>query len=257
MIVHEFADDIGSYGLFLKQQGITPHVFLAPETDFAALDARIPDVVIVMGGPMGVYEAGQYAWMNPELDFIARRIAADKPLLGVCLGSQMIAHVLGAPVFKGSQGKEIGWHPVAMNDAGMLGPLRHLDQSNTLVTQWHGDTFLLPSQAVLLGSSRKYENQAYSYGRNVMAVQFHPEMTADVFARWMLDTGNELPEVNGDRAALAIQSRKNGPGLLKGNFNFFAGWLADVSPHTLVKADNDIDDAKATRLYAPKLTPAA
>ncbi len=230
MVVHEQAGDVGSYGLFLNQMGIQPSIFLATETDFAALDARTPDLLIVMGGPMGVYEAGIYPWMRAEIDFVERRIAADKPLLGVCLGSQMIAKALGANVYKGQQGKEIGWHPVTMNEAGLGTPLRHFDKSQTLVTQWHGDTFNLPQDAVLLGSNAKYENQAYSYGRNVMAVQFHPEMTADVFERWMLDTGNELPEVGLDPAFLRAGSKKYGPGLLKSNFNFFTRWLRQVAP---------------------------
>ncbi len=260
MVVHEQAGDIGSYGLFLRQHGIEPTILVAKETDFSALDARTPDVVIVMGGPMGVYEAGMYPWMTPEIKFIERRIGADKPLLGVCLGSQMIAHALGSPVFKGEAGKEIGWTAVTMNEAGLRSPLRYFDRSQTLVSQWHGDTFDLPKGAVLLGSNDQYENQAYAYGDHVVATQFHPEMTAEVFRRWMLDPANELPEVNLSRDYLNEGSRIYGPGLLNSNFQFFRSWLADVSPQTL--ATNDVAALRnsAATYYArqvPTLTPAA
>lgn len=258
IVVHERAADMGSFGEFFAKHGIDPTVFVAPETNFANLNASEPDVLIIMGGPMGVYEAGIYPWMTPEINFIQRRIEADKPLLGVCLGSQMIASALGARVFKGKEigkEKEIGLHPVTMNYAGMQTPLRHLDASQTYITHWHGDTFELPRGAMLLGSSAKYENQAYSYGDKVMAVQFHPEVNERVLRYWKQDFANELAEVGSSREQLRADFNEHGERLKQANFKFITGWLEDVSPQTLAANDYGRNAALATRQPGMRLTP--
>lgn len=123
------------------------------------------DMLIVMGGPMGVYEEDIHPWLITEKAFIRETIAADKPVLGICLGAQLIAAALGARVYPNGQ-KEIGWFPVQFKDG-----------TTPTVLHWHGDTFDLPENAVLLAESVACKNQAYQYGEKVIGLQFHFEMT--------------------------------------------------------------------------------
>ena len=126
------------------------------------------DGLIVMGGPMGVYDESIYPWLAEEKGLIKQIIAQDKPVLGICLGAQLIAEVLGSRVWKNSQ-REIGFFPVS-GDGKFL-------PANFMAFHWHGDTFGIPDGAVHLASSAACENQAFIYKDNVLALQFHLETT--------------------------------------------------------------------------------
>lgn len=125
---------------------------------FASLDLTRPDLLIMMGGPMGVYEQSTHPWITCQIRQLARRLEADRPTLGVCLGAQMIAAALGAQVYAGRH-KEIGFHPITVRQEMSDNPLRHLEQVPVL--HWHGDTFTLPPGTELLASSHVYEQQAF------------------------------------------------------------------------------------------------
>jgi len=128
------------------------------------------DGLIVMGGPMGVYDEALYPWMAAEKAFIKKIIAQNIPVLGICLGAQLIAEVLGAKVWKNNQ-REIGFFPVTGD--GKLFPLEFT------AFHWHGDTFGIPAGAKHLASSAATENQAFIYKNNVLALQFHLETTEE------------------------------------------------------------------------------
>ena len=128
------------------------------------------DGLIVMGGPMGVYDESIYPWLAEEKAFIKQIIAQDKPMLGICLGAQLIAEVLGSNVWKNSQ-REIGFFPLAGD--GKMFP------ANFAAFHWHGDTFGIPEGAEHLVSSAACENQAFIYKDNVLALQFHLETTEE------------------------------------------------------------------------------
>jgi GMP synthase-like glutamine amidotransferase len=144
--------------------------------------------LIIMGGPMAVYEMHRYPFLINEALLIDKAIKANKKVLGVCLGAQMIAHVLGARVYHGKQ-KEIGWYEVALTDEGMKDPCMSqlaVDGKNAAqVFQWHGDTFDLPRGAVRLASSSLYPNQAFRFSDNVYALQFHIEVTPSIVREWL------------------------------------------------------------------------
>jgi GMP synthase-like glutamine amidotransferase len=153
----------------------------------------VPDLdsfthLLIMGGPMAVYEMQQYPYLVNEALFIDRSIKANKHVLGVCLGAQMVAHVLGAKVYPGPK-KEIGWYEVALNPDGMSDPLMSAlalpDRNAAQVFQWHGDTFDLPSGAVRLASSDLFPNQAFRYSDRVYALQFHIEVTPAIVRDWL------------------------------------------------------------------------
>jgi GMP synthase (glutamine-hydrolysing) len=146
--------------------------------------------LVVMGGPMAVYEMDRYPFLKNEAKLIRQAIHANKHVLGVCLGAQMVAHALGAQVYAGEQ-KEIGWYEAAITPEGMKDPLMRklaLDGKQAAqVFQWHGDTFDLPSGAVRLASSDLFPNQAFLYSDRVYALQFHIEVTPVIVLDWLKD----------------------------------------------------------------------
>jgi len=133
------------------------------------------DMLVVMGGPMGANDDARFRWMKGEKLVIELAIQREKKVLGVCLGAQLIAGILGAKVYANPQ-KEIGWFPIELDPPNVRhNPLNVLPQRAT-VFHWHGDTFDLPKGAVHLARSRACENQAFAVGTNVIGLQFHLEM---------------------------------------------------------------------------------
>jgi GMP synthase (glutamine-hydrolysing) len=161
------------------------------------------NTLIVLGGPMGVYELERYPHLIIESRIIREAINRDMKVLGICLGSQMIAHCLGAEVYPGPK-KEIGWYHIELTGDGLKDSfMRRLAAHPRIgdfwrrfkVFHWHGDTFDLPLGAVLLASSELYKNQAFRYGDKVYGFQFHIEVTKDMLLEWFKnvhDTG-QLP----------------------------------------------------------------
>lgn len=158
-------------------------------------DNRLPfvdicDMLIVMGGPMGVHDEKLYPWLKKEKKFIEKAIAKGKKVVGICLGAQLIADVLGAKVYPNGE-KEIGWHPIEFKPS----PLLQGFPPSLTVFHWHGDTFELPKDAAHLASSKACENQAYLYGEKVLGLQFHMEATDETITNLLQNCGSEL--VNG------------------------------------------------------------
>ena len=148
------------------------------------------DWLIVMGGPMGVYEGARYPWLYGEVATIKAAIARGKRVLGVCLGAQLIATALAAAVYPAAE-REIGWWPIEKTAAdGLLAAL----PEGATVFHWHGDTFDLPAGAEHLARSAGCANQAFSYGRRVLALQFHCEVTIDGMEQMLVEGGGELIE---------------------------------------------------------------
>lgn len=134
------------------------------------------DLLIIMGGPMGVYDDAQFSWLSDEKHFIGEAIAAGKKIIGICLGAQLISCVLGAKVKKNHY-KEIGWFPLIIHADNSAHPIAKILSSQNKVFHWHGDTFDLPINAQLLASSAACTNQAYVIGDKIFAFQFHLETT--------------------------------------------------------------------------------
>ncbi len=143
--------------------------------------------LIMMGGPMAVYEMHMHPHLVKGASLIEDFIKKGKSVLGVCLGAQMIAHVLGARVYSGGQ-KEVGWYEADITPEGMMDEVfRTLSvegRPKAEVFQWHGDTFDLPDGAVRLASSPVYANQAFRWGKGVYALQFHIEVTPPIITQW-------------------------------------------------------------------------
>ncbi|MBA4353713.1 MAG: glutamine amidotransferase [Novosphingobium sp.] len=190
---------------------------------FATLDLREPDLLIMMGGPMGVYEQDQHPWIACQLNRLRRRLEADRPTLGVCFGAQMMAAALGGHVYPGPV-KEVGFHPVSVNDNASEGPLRHL--VDVPVLHWHGDTFTLPDNVELLASSHVYDHQAFRRGRNLLALQFHAEMGEDErFDAWIEQWPESVVEAGGNEADLRKVHEQLGPAAVAAGRKMVAEWL--------------------------------
>ncbi len=138
-----------------------------PPTDY--------DMLVVMGGPMNIHEETSFPWLTEEKKAIEEAIKSDKVVFGFCLGSQLIADVLGARVYKNKE-REIGWFPVSRAMPGVGNPPLQFLPDIATVFHWHGETFDLPKNAVQLYSSEATENQAFLYESNVLGIQFHLEM---------------------------------------------------------------------------------
>ena len=194
---------------------------------FASLDLAEPDLLIMMGGPMGVYEQEQHPWIACQLRRLARRLAADRPTLGVCFGAQIIAAALGARVYPGPA-KEVGFHPVAVHGNAAAGPLRHI--AEVPVLHWHGDTFTLPEGVELLASSHVYPHQAFARGPNLLALQFHAEMGEDErFHIWLEQWPESVVEAGGDVDSLRAAHDTLGPRAAAAGRAMIADWLEQLA----------------------------
>ena len=185
------------------------------------------DLVIVMGGPMGAYEAAAHPWIMAEIAALAARIAAGRPTLGICLGAQLIAAALGADVYPGPV-KEVVFGPVALSDAGADSPLRHL--AGVPVLHWHGDTFDMPAGVEHLAATHAYPNQAFRRGRRLLALQFHPEMGEDAgFAAWLDGSDAYLAAAGTDASALSDRYRVQGAAAVAAGRAMLREWLAGLA----------------------------
>lgn len=154
--------------------------------------------LIILGGHMGVYEAEKYTHIKTEMKLIEEALHKNIPILGICLGSQLLAHVLGASV-RQSEEKEIGWYDINLTEEGQKDPLFNHFQSTEKMFQLHGDTFDVPQTAVHLASSAICPGQAFRYGDKVYGIQFHLEVDAPMIHRWLINHRNrkEIIDSNG------------------------------------------------------------
>jgi len=150
--------------------------------------------MIIMGGPMNVYEEDEYPFLKDEDRLIKEALAKKLPTIGVCLGAQLMAKAAGAKVTKGKK-KEIGWYPLYTTEEAKADPVFKGLPREVEVFQWHGDTFDIPDRAVRLASSDLFPNQAFRIGDNAYAFQFHIEVTSDIIKSW-IDINEELAGVN-------------------------------------------------------------
>jgi GMP synthase (glutamine-hydrolysing) len=222
-IRHVAFEDLGFFAEVLSRHGFAIEYVEAAAASFGNMDPLGPDLLVVLGGPIGVYEDSAYPFLNGELELIGARLRADRPTLGICLGAQLMARALGAKVVCGGR-KEIGWAPLRLTDAGRQSGLRHLESLTVL--HWHGDTFDLPEGAVLLASTDLYAHQAFSWGRRGLALQFHAEVTAPGLEHWYVGHAREIAATPGvGVAALRRDTEKYSPGLERQGRKFLEEWL--------------------------------
>lgn len=225
---HVAFEDLGAFAPAFERAGHTLRYIEAGVDDLAMLDPLAPDVLVILGGPIGAYEDNRYPWLTDEIALIARRIAANRPTMGICLGSQLIARAAGARVYP-SGVKEIGFAPIKLTPTGRASCLGSF-QADPLTLHWHGDTFDLPAGAELLASTDAVTHQAYSLGPNIIAFQFHPEAGGPGFERWLIGHTGELTAAGIDVTALRDDARRHAPALAAKADTVVSRWLANLKP---------------------------
>jgi GMP synthase (glutamine-hydrolysing) len=223
-------EDLGTLETVLAAHGYAVAYREAGLYDLGSIDPVGPDLLVVLGGPIGAYEEDAYPFVLDEVRLLERRLQADLPTLGICLGAQMMARALGAKVYPG-QGKEIGWSPLRLTEAGQRSCLRFVSAEKTPVLHWHGDTFDLPDGATRLASTETYENQAFAWGRRALALQFHTEVRAGDLERWFIGHACEIAGTAGVTVAdLRRDTARWGPVLEAHGPQAFDAWLRELPP---------------------------
>ncbi len=228
VVCHKHEGDLGSFRSVLEERGFDIEFALGWHDKLPDINPLEHDLAIFMGGSMGVYQADVFPYLNNEIAYLKERVIADKPTLGICLGAQMIAKAMGQEVYPGDNGKEIGWHEIELNAQSKDRTIKFLDKSLTKIMQWHGDTFDLPNEAELLASSEQYQNQAYGIGKNVLALQFHPEMTIDNVEFSCVYSSAELKKNGINIPELRAETKERGDLLIAQTTKFFNTWLDKV-----------------------------
>lgn len=188
---HIPAETPGSILDWAKEKGHTvTHTVIYENERFP--DLKDFDWLVVMGGPMNIYEENEYPWLADEKDLIRRSVEAGKVVLGICLGSQLIADVIGGKVTANPQA-EIGWMPIRWSDKARKDPLFSFFPTDPIVFHWHNDTFsILPPEAEVLAESNACSHQAFAYREHVFGFQFHLENTAETLRSLVAGFGDEM-----------------------------------------------------------------
>ncbi|CAA7623309.1 glutamine amidotransferase [Magnetospirillum sp. SS-4] len=226
-IRHVAFEDLGSFEPVLWERGFDVAYREAGWDELDAVDPLAPDLMVVLGGPIGAYEDESYPFLADELKLIEARLKAGRPIVGICLGAQLIARALGARVYPNGGVKEIGWSPLDLTDAGRASCLAALDAVPVL--HWHGDTFDLPDGATLLASTPLTRHQAFSWGRSALGLQFHVEATRHGLERWFIGHACEIAGVPGLSVRdLRAETRRHAPLLEECCPGVLAGFLSDM-----------------------------
>jgi GMP synthase (glutamine-hydrolysing) len=229
-IRHVPFEGLGLLGDILDKGGFQVRYVDAGVDDIGAIEALEPDLLVVLGGPIGAYEQYLYPFLVQELRLLEARLAADRPTLGICLGAQLMAAALGARVYPARQ-KEIGWAPVTLSAAGQASVLAPLEPG-VRVLHWHGDTFDLPAGAALLASTEACANQAFSWRQNGLGLQFHLEVVESEIERWLIGHACEISLLRPGITVttLRAETRRWAPGLAGHAATCFRRWLDVVVP---------------------------
>ncbi|WP_420239863.1 glutamine amidotransferase [Telmatobacter bradus] len=230
-LTHVPFEDLDALRPTLEARGFSIQYAEATAANFPARAALDADLLIVLGGPIGVYELEKYPFLLDELKLVRERLAAQKPTIGICLGAQLMAAALGAKVYPGKNGAEIGWSPL---HATATTPkwFQPLLAPGIEVMHWHGDTFDLPTGATHLASSEKYQNQAFAVGNYALGLQFHVEVTAAGLERWYVGHTCELGVKGIDVSRLRAEGKKKAPVVAEASKVFWNHWLDVVFPQT-------------------------
>ncbi len=227
VLQHLAFEDLGLLAPTLEARGYHIDCHEVGRDGLTGLDPAQADLMVVLGGPVGTYETDDYPWLVTERALIARRLASKRPLLGICLGAQLIAEAAGGRVYPGN-GKEIGWGALQLSHHGRHSPLASLEGVHVL--HWHGDTYVPPPGSVHLARSAAYEQQAFQLGTTVLGLQFHLEVAPNDIERWLIGHACELSAAGIDLKALRADTRRYGarlPGLVAAVFDAWsAGWSA-------------------------------
>jgi GMP synthase (glutamine-hydrolysing) len=223
VIRHLAFEDLGTLSPLLQAQGYRLTTYDAGVDELWKVDLDQVDLLIVLGGPIGAGDEDLYPFLDEEVDLVRRRLVARRPILGICLGAQLMARALGASVSPMAQ-KEICFSPLRLTGAGAGSSLAALTP-DLHVLHWHGDQFDMPEGAVGLASTEKCPNQAFEIERFALALQFHIELDHRRFEQWLIGHSAELSAARIDPRELRAQARMHGPALAHAAEQVLRSWM--------------------------------
>ena len=202
-------EDLGYLKTILSEKGISLHEHSAFSTEDLIQPSK-EDLLIIMGGPMSANDEKKYLFIRKELQIIENHIKNNGKIIGICLGAQLIAKVLGSRIYKGNK-KEIGWGKLNLHNEDIFDSISELKDVDIL--HWHGETFNLPKECTRLASNNNYENQAFQYKDIALGLQFHIEVTSKGLESWYKGHKHELEEEKIDIEYLRQQGKEKAPKL--------------------------------------------
>lgn len=220
---HVAFEDLGLLAPLLTESGWAVRYCEIGVDVVSTEDVLAADLLVILGGPIGVYEQADYPFLEPEIAAVRRRLLAGDATLGICLGAQIMAAALGARVYP-SGVKELGWLPLEITPAGRASPLAPL-ADGTPVLHWHGDTFDLPDGAELLAATPLCRHQAFRWGRHALGLQFHLEAVEPGLERWLIGHTGELAALKRSIPALRAENRRHSAHLAPKARDIFRHWL--------------------------------
>ncbi len=223
VLQHAAPEGLGTIADSLKMAGIDYDCIRTFEGEPVPKNMDRLDALIVMGGPQSVYEHPQFPYLKEEMRLIEQAVKAEKPLLGICFGSQLLAAALGAPVTKGKK-KEIGWLPIRLKEPTLSDPLWKEVHPVFTGFHWHGDIFGLPKGAISLASSDLTEHQAFRWGKNAYDLLFHMEITRPMIQEWTKVFAGELKKEGLQGDDIERQAEINQPTLQKIGASVYSNW---------------------------------
>lgn len=226
-IRHLHFEDLGTLEPLLQSRGYAVRYVDAPTEDLRAPHIADAGLLVVLGGPIGAFDEAAYPFLADELALVRRRLGSQRPLLGICLGAQLIARALGAPVAPMGV-KEIGFAPLALTAAGHDSPLAAL--GDVPVLHWHGDQFGIPSGAQCLAGTATCPHQGFALGPQVLGLQCHLEADPRAIERWLVGHACELAQAGVDPRALRAEARALQARLPAAAGAVFTRWLDGLEP---------------------------
>src|SRR5208282_3075172 len=228
VLQHHPVENLGTIADALQSAALAWQYVRVHEGHPVPKDMKGAGGLIVMGGPMAVYQADKYPFLREEMRLIEDAAKQDLPVLGVCLGAQIVAAALGAKVAKNPAGKEIGWHRVTLSDAAREDRLLSGVSETLTPFHWHGDIFDLPAGATALASSDQTPCQAFRYGSSVYALQFHLEVTAESVAAMAAEWPRELERETISANEMIASSDHHLPALEEIADTIFSRWAGPI-----------------------------
>jgi len=226
VIGHVAFEDLGTLAPALAEAGFAVRTLQAGVDLLPAAETLDAELLVVLGGPIGVYDEAAYPFLATEKTLIGERLRRGGVTLGICLGVQLMAAALGARVYPGSAGKEIGWGPLLPTVAGgACAELAPLFAPGVSVLHWHGDTFDLPTSATHLAASERYAQQVFVYGDHGWGFQCHPEVRGRDLERWFIGHACELAQADIDVNALRAETQARAENLEQAAGHMWRDWL--------------------------------
>ncbi|HEY7319556.1 MAG TPA: DUF488 family protein [Candidatus Binatia bacterium] len=227
VLQHVRCETPGTIGEMLRAEGISTDIVRIFEGKKVPHELGEAAGIVIMGGPMGVYEQNRHPFLRQEIRLIEEALKKEKPILGICLGSQLLASALGARVKPGKQ-KEIGWYPVRLAKSAKGDPLWSGANDSFTAYHWHGDIFELPGGAVSLASSALTKCQAFRYGKNAYGFLFHMEVNEKIIGDMVRTFADELRAEGLDGAAIIRGAKTHLPRLSRIGSEVFRRWAEFV-----------------------------